>query len=74
MALPAHETKHISTLSYPFRDVVFQLTQRNDGASNGTALWLGAQILSAFLADVLPSIATKQSRSTESKKFMRSWC
>lgn len=74
MALPAHETKHISTLSYPFRDVVFQLTQRNDGASNGTALWLGAQILSAFLADVLPSIANKQSRSTESKKFMRSWC
>ncbi|KLO12606.1 hypothetical protein SCHPADRAFT_407983 [Schizopora paradoxa] len=74
MPLPAHETKHISSLSYPSRDVVFQLAQRNDGASNGTALWLGAQILSAFLADVLSSSTTanRHSRSTESNLPVRS--
>ncbi|EJD05816.1 uncharacterized protein FOMMEDRAFT_104080 [Fomitiporia mediterranea MF3/22] len=54
--LPAHETKHLSLLAYPFRDdIVFNLAQLSDGANNGTALWLGAQILSAYLTDTLPS-------------------
>ncbi|KAI5122063.1 hypothetical protein M0805_006047 [Coniferiporia weirii] len=52
--LPAHQTKHRSTLVYPFNGVVFTLAQSDNGHSNGTALWLGAQCLSAFLADVLP--------------------
>ena len=53
MALPAHQTKHLPILQYPFLDKTFTLTQSNDGRANGTALWLGAQCLSAFLADVL---------------------
>ncbi|KAL0947003.1 hypothetical protein HGRIS_013148 [Hohenbuehelia grisea] len=48
--LPAHHTKHAISLSYPFRNSSFILNQRDDGKNNGTALWLGAQCLSAFLA------------------------
>ena len=43
--LPAHRTKHIPSLAYP----PFVLAQSDDGHSNGTALWLGAQILSPYL-------------------------
>ncbi|KAI6045383.1 hypothetical protein EDC04DRAFT_2921621 [Pisolithus marmoratus] len=53
--LPAHQTKHLPTLTYPFIDSVFHLTQSSDGTSNGTALWLGAQLLSAYLAAVVRS-------------------
>ncbi|PCH38096.1 hypothetical protein WOLCODRAFT_114823 [Wolfiporia cocos MD-104 SS10] len=51
--LPAHETKHLPLLSHPFRGETFHLAQRADGTTNGTALWLGAQCLAAFLADTL---------------------
>ncbi|KAF9246209.1 hypothetical protein BU15DRAFT_40104 [Melanogaster broomeanus] len=51
--LPAHHTKHLSTLRYTFHGHTFHLNQRDDGISNGTALWLGAQILSAYLANEL---------------------
>ncbi|TFY60280.1 hypothetical protein EVJ58_g5252 [Rhodofomes roseus] len=50
---PAHSTKHLALLRYPFRDLVFHLAQRDDGLTNGTALWLGAQCLSLYLADAL---------------------
>ncbi|KAI0094008.1 hypothetical protein BDY19DRAFT_902689 [Irpex rosettiformis] len=49
--LPAHETKHIATLEYKFRNSTFHLNQRNDGSTNGTALWMGGQVLSAWLAE-----------------------
>ena len=49
--LPAHETKHVPSLDYPFKASSFRLAQRDNGDSNGTALWLGAQCLSLFLAD-----------------------
>ncbi|KDQ33220.1 hypothetical protein PLEOSDRAFT_1091377 [Pleurotus ostreatus PC15] len=49
--LPAHLTKHLPLLHYPFRNNNFLLAQQNDGFSTGTALWLGAQCLSAFLAE-----------------------
>ena len=49
---PAHHTKHVPLLQYPFRNSSFHLTQRNNGQSNGTALWLGAQCLSLYLADI----------------------
>ncbi|KAF8078029.1 hypothetical protein FPV67DRAFT_1557450 [Lyophyllum atratum] len=42
MFSPAHSTKHISLLHYPFADSTFHLAQLDDGVSNGTALWLGA--------------------------------
>ncbi|KAH8117329.1 hypothetical protein DFH11DRAFT_1839761 [Phellopilus nigrolimitatus] len=64
MALPAHQTKHLPMLTYPFFDNTFELSQSNDGHVNGTALWLGAQCLSAFLADVLPSPQTKSFHRT----------
>lgn len=44
--LPAHATKHLSVLQYNS----FTLVQTDDGKSNGTALWLGAQVLSAYLS------------------------
>jgi protein N-lysine methyltransferase METTL21D len=46
---PAHQTKHIRTLVYPFSGSLFQLSQLDNGLSNGTALWLGAQCLSSYL-------------------------
>jgi hypothetical protein len=49
---PAHHTKHLRSLDYPFLGHRFVLTQQQDGASTGTALWLGAQCLSAYLATV----------------------
>ena len=48
---PAHRTKHLALLRYPFRNTVFDLAQSNNGLTNGTALWLGAQCLSLYLAD-----------------------
>ncbi|KAI0375025.1 hypothetical protein BV20DRAFT_1010906 [Pilatotrama ljubarskyi] len=50
---PAHETKHIPLLAYPFRTHRFHLAQLDNGATNGSALWLGAQCLSLFLSDNL---------------------
>ncbi|KIM49207.1 hypothetical protein M413DRAFT_15360 [Hebeloma cylindrosporum] len=47
---PAHLTKHIPLLSYPFASSVFLLAQLSDGVSNGTALWLGGQCLALYLA------------------------
>ncbi|KAG9043018.1 hypothetical protein FS837_010133 [Tulasnella sp. UAMH 9824] len=50
--LPAHETKDVSLLSYPFLSTTFSLKQLNDGRGNGTGLWLGSQCLSLYLADI----------------------
>jgi len=47
---PAHHTKHLPVLAYPFNNVALHLVQRDDGISNGTALWLSAQVLSDYLA------------------------
>ena len=47
--LPAHETKHIPALKYTLLGHTFHLAQSDDGRSNGTALWLGAQVLSLYL-------------------------
>ncbi|KAJ7097981.1 hypothetical protein B0H15DRAFT_823677 [Mycena belliarum] len=48
--LPASHSKHSKLLLCPFASTVFRLVQSDDGVSNGTALWLGAQCLSAYLA------------------------
>ncbi|KAJ7156031.1 hypothetical protein C8R43DRAFT_998932 [Mycena crocata] len=48
--LPASHTKASKLLVCPFAHTVFHLVQSDDGVSNGTALWLGAQCLSAYLA------------------------
>ncbi|KAI0050936.1 hypothetical protein FA95DRAFT_1676432 [Auriscalpium vulgare] len=63
MALPAHKTKHIPSLSYSFFDATFSLAQCSDGHSNGTALWLGAQCLSVYLATVQSRIRRAPSAS-----------
>lgn len=50
MALPAHQTKHLSVLEHPIRSLpTFSLRQSNDGATTGSGLWLGAQVLAAYL-------------------------
>ncbi|KAG5646668.1 hypothetical protein DXG03_002658 [Asterophora parasitica] len=54
MFSPAHETKHHPRLRAPFNSHLLTLTQLNDGVSNGTALWLGAQCLSVYLATLRP--------------------
>ncbi|KAF8969997.1 hypothetical protein BDZ97DRAFT_1915092 [Flammula alnicola] len=46
---PAHRTKHIPLLHYPFASSTFALSQLSDGVSNGTALWLGGQCLAMYL-------------------------
>ncbi|CCM02345.1 uncharacterized protein FIBRA_04440 [Fibroporia radiculosa] len=64
--LPAHCSKHRPLLRHPFRRLLFHLAQRDDGASNGTALWLGAQCLSLYLADnVSPPRRTARPRAIE---------
>ncbi|KAH9966728.1 hypothetical protein BC827DRAFT_1124803 [Russula dissimulans] len=55
--LPAHHTKHLQSLDYLFLGRRVLLIQRQDGASTGTALWLAAQCLSAYLATVHKSIS-----------------
>ncbi|KAK1232943.1 hypothetical protein PQX77_003857 [Marasmius sp. AFHP31] len=48
---PAHVTKHLPVLDYPFSPhFSFQLAQSDNGSHNGTALWLGAQCLSVYLS------------------------
>ncbi|KIY68598.1 hypothetical protein CYLTODRAFT_320136, partial [Cylindrobasidium torrendii FP15055 ss-10] len=42
---PSQYTKHLPTLQCG----QFNLKQSDDGRSNGTALWLGAQVLTAYL-------------------------
>ncbi|KIM80751.1 hypothetical protein PILCRDRAFT_822017 [Piloderma croceum F 1598] len=52
MPLPAHHTKHLNSLAYPIGlDLTVNLLQVDDGKTNGTGLWLGAQCLSLFLAN-----------------------
>ncbi|KAJ3483343.1 hypothetical protein NLI96_g6378 [Meripilus lineatus] len=50
--LPAHKTKHIHHLQYPFRNTSFHLAQLDNGLTNGTGLWLGGQCLSVYLAHI----------------------
>ncbi|KAK7014912.1 hypothetical protein R3P38DRAFT_2998353, partial [Favolaschia claudopus] len=47
--LPASSTKDSKVLPCPLATSLFHLAQSDDGHSNGTALWLGAQCLSAYL-------------------------
>ncbi|KAF9264803.1 hypothetical protein L218DRAFT_1076252 [Marasmius fiardii PR-910] len=48
---PAHVTKHLPVLDYPFTsNISFQLLQSDNGSHNGTALWLGSQCLTAYLS------------------------
>jgi hypothetical protein len=53
MPLPAHHTKHLTILNkYPLaHHISVNLLQLDDGKTNGTGLWLGAQCLSLFLSD-----------------------
>ncbi|QRW26975.1 methyltransferase domain protein [Rhizoctonia solani] len=52
MLEPAHTTKHLPFLHIPFREHVFVLAQADDGVSNGTTLWLGGQLLAAYIASL----------------------
>ncbi|THH33955.1 hypothetical protein EUX98_g225 [Antrodiella citrinella] len=58
--LPAHHTKHVQSLAYPFRHSSFLINQLDDGATNGTALWLGAQCLAMYLADLYATKPTSE--------------
>ncbi|KAI9510856.1 hypothetical protein F5148DRAFT_1175497 [Russula earlei] len=60
--LPAHHIKHLQSLNYHFFGLPFLLLQRQDGTSTGTALWLAAQCLSAYLATIHKSISPRHTR------------
>ncbi|CAE6488416.1 unnamed protein product [Rhizoctonia solani] len=51
---PAQNTKHLPLLHISFHEHVFVLAQADDGASNGTALWLSGQVLAAYIASLPP--------------------
>ncbi|GAA6064343.1 hypothetical protein JCM10212_002319 [Sporobolomyces blumeae] len=57
MNLPAHETKHLAELDYVLPDghsaTIHQDNTSHD--STGRTVWLGAQVLSVYLHDVLAS-------------------
>ncbi|KAH7340265.1 hypothetical protein B0J17DRAFT_650547 [Rhizoctonia solani] len=57
MLEPAQNTKHLPFLHIPFRQHVFVLAQADNGASNGTALWLSGQVLAAYVASLPPKNA-----------------
>lgn len=60
---PAHETKHIPLLEIRgSADTVFYLAQSDDGADNGTTLWLAGQVLAMTLPALLPSKGTGTKR------------
>ncbi|KZP24794.1 hypothetical protein FIBSPDRAFT_734942 [Athelia psychrophila] len=68
MSLPAHHTKHLQILDYPLNAAqTIRLTQLDDGKSNGTALWLGGQCLSLYLAEHIRSIAPRYSSGARPK-------
>jgi hypothetical protein len=50
--LPAHQTKHFSVLEARIGKYTFRLNQSAKGDTNGTALWLGGQLLSAHLLEL----------------------
>jgi len=54
---PAHQTKSEKTLKYSG----YSLRQSDDGVTNGTTLWLGGQILSAYL----PTLKTRPGKAVE---------
>ena len=54
---PAHQTKSEKILKYSG----YSLRQSDDGATNGTTLWLGGQILSAYL----PTLKTRPGKAIE---------
>ncbi|GJE90852.1 hypothetical protein PsYK624_069960 [Phanerochaete sordida] len=58
--LPAHQTKHLPALDYRFRHSLFHLAQLDNGNTNGTALWMGAQVLSAWLSRLLDKPRARQ--------------
>ncbi|TCD60575.1 hypothetical protein EIP91_009847 [Steccherinum ochraceum] len=62
---PAHHTKHVPLLQYPFRNASFHISQLDNGHTNGSALWLGAQCLSLYLADLY---------ATKSKSLLSDGC
>ena len=62
---PAHVTKHLPLLTYPFVSSSFTLSQRSDGVANGTALWLSAQCLAFYLAHNLPKSLNPTPRAIE---------
>lgn len=64
-ALPAQHTKHLNSLHYRFLDNDFHLAQRDDGISNGTALWLGGQLMAAFLSQTFATRRTPRLRAIE---------
>lgn len=46
---PATLTKHLPNLRCSFAGLNLELSQSDDGKSNGSALWLGAQIIACHL-------------------------
>ncbi|GAA5978395.1 hypothetical protein JCM10908_004338 [Rhodotorula pacifica] len=70
--LPAHATKHIQELEYTLPDpdrTQILLHQDNQTAnSTGRTVWLGAQVLSVYLHDLLASSSSSSSAAAAPKR------
>jgi hypothetical protein len=66
--LPAHKTKHVRQLDVKIGSSTFKLNQSDAGDTNGTALWLGGQLLSAYLLHLHTTGKLHRSRSSVGSK------
>ncbi|GAA6050083.1 hypothetical protein JCM3770_001361 [Rhodotorula araucariae] len=64
--LPAHATKHLPVLAYTLPDrTLVRIAQDNSSPdSTGRTVWLGAQVLSVYLHDLLSSSSSASDRAT----------
>lgn len=60
---PAHFTKHVPLLQLPFLSSQFSVSQCDNGQDNGTAIWLGGQILALSL----PSLLLSKNKGTQDR-------
>ncbi|BGP45851.1 hypothetical protein JCM10450v2_001686 [Rhodotorula kratochvilovae] len=67
MNLPAHATKHLPLLDYILPDgTPVHIAQDNTTPdSTGRTVWLGAQVLSVYLHDLLSSSSSSSTRATQ---------
>lgn len=60
--LPAHQTKHLATIDYPLpsgQAVALRQAISLENDSTGRTLWLGAQVLSVYLHQLLGNVKGK---------------
>ncbi|KAL0570819.1 hypothetical protein V5O48_011134 [Marasmius crinis-equi] len=57
-ALPAYQLKALKVLDYPISNFSLHLRQSDDGQDNGSCLWIGSQVLSAYVSHCVKPATT----------------